>query len=190
MMHTDKQQTLLQLCQTVLDENRLRILGFLANRPASVSEMATALDQTEPMVSRQLAKLREARLVNIGRKDDRSVYQLDLAFLHGIKKDFFASDPTPASAPLNQTDKILNSFVDGERLIEIPAKHTKRLVVLEWLADKFETGVEYPERTVNELLQRHHPDHAYLRRLLVDHGLMERNHGVYRRPADGAQDTY
>lgn len=182
-MHPDKQQTLLQLCQILLDENRLGILGFLANRPASVSEIARAIDMNEKMVSRQLAKLTEARLVHIDRNDDRSVYRLDVAFLHAVKKEFFASDPADAAVTQNQDDKILNSFLDGERLLEIPAKHTKRLVVLEWLADKFETGIEYPERTVNELLQRHHPDHAYLRRLLVDHGLMERERGIYRRTA-------
>lgn len=186
VMQPDQQQTLLHFCKLLLDENRLKILGFLANQPAGVSEISTALELPEPMVSRQLARLREAKLVTIGRKDDRSVYQLDLEFLHAVKEEFFAPDPVNPPAPENQADKIRNSFLDGERLIEIPAKHTKRVVILEWLADKFDVGVDYPERTVNELLQRHHPDFAYLRRLLVDSGLMERESGVYRRTADVA----
>jgi hypothetical protein len=183
VMQPEKQQIVLHLCQVLLDENRLRILGLLASKPAGVSEIAMALNLAETMVSRQLAKLREARLISVGRDDDRNVYQLDLESLHAVKEELFARDPGTAHVPEPETqaDKILNSFLDGERLVEIPAKHTKRVVILEWLAGKFEIGVDYPERIVNELLQRHHPDHAYLRRLLVDSGLMERKTGIYRR---------
>jgi hypothetical protein len=186
VMQPDKQQTLLHLSKIVLDENRLKILGLLANQPAGVSEIARALNLTATMVSRQLARLRDASLVSTSREDDRAVYQLDLDSLHAVKEEFFARDPGNAHAPEPETpaDKILNSFLDGERLVEIPAKHSKRLVILEWLAGKFETGVDYPERTVNQLLQRHHPDFAYLRRLLVDSGLMQRETGIYRRTAD------
>lgn len=189
-MQLDKQQTVLQLCKILLDQNRLKILGFLANQPAGVSEIATALNLTEVVVSRQLAKLRETRLVaiDIDVRDGRSVYRLDIESLHAVKEELFALESIDASAaePRNQADKILDSFVDGERLLEIPAKHTKRLVILEWLASKFETGVEYPERTVNELLKRHHPDHAYLRRLLVESGLMQRERGIYQRTVEVA----
>jgi hypothetical protein len=39
----------------------------------------------------------------------------------------------------------------------------------------------YPEREVNEIISRHHPDYASLRRALVDHGLMARDAGTYWR---------
>ncbi|HEV8639362.1 MAG TPA: DUF2087 domain-containing protein [Chloroflexota bacterium] len=76
---------------------------------------------------------------------------------------------------------MLDNFFRGERLKEIPASLKKRRVVLTWLASRFETGVEYPEARVNELIQRHHPDFAALRRYLVDEGFMERRSGIYRR---------
>ena len=87
-------------------------------------------------------------------------------------------------------DRVLASFVVGERLKQIPARRKKLLVVLEWLAEGFHVGERYSERDVNERLLRHHPDFATLRRLLVDHGYLERDHGVYWRsegPVAGAQ---
>lgn len=77
--------------------------------------------------------------------------------------------------------RVLASFLVGQRLKTIPARPRKRLVVLRWLVSQFERDTEYPEAQVNELLARHHPDFAALRRYMVDEGLMTRQSGVYRR---------
>ena len=45
--------------------------------------------------------------------------------------------------------KVLRTFLDGERLTKIPDSAKKRLVILHWLADQFEAGVEYPEAELN-----------------------------------------
>src|SRR5262249_52653938 len=86
--------------------------------------------------------------------------------------------------------KVLRDFFAGDRLKEIPAQEKKRLVILRWLADQFEWGRNYSEREVNLLLKRFHPDFASLRRSLIGHRFMEREHGVYwrtrREPADDA----
>ena len=71
-------------------------------------------------------------------------------------------------------------FRDG-RLTSLPARLPVRLAALTILADRFEPGRDYAEREVSELLAADAPDHATLRRLLVDHGLLERRAGVYRR---------
>ena len=57
----------------------------------------------------------------------------------------------------------------------------KRRIVLEHIAAGFEPGVRYPERTVDAILRAWHPDHASLRRYLVDEELLEREQGVYWR---------
>jgi hypothetical protein len=41
--------------------------------------------------------------------------------------------------------------------------------------------VRYPEARINELIKRHHPDFATLRRELIGQGLMEREAGIYWR---------
>jgi hypothetical protein len=47
-------------------------------------------------------------------------------------------------------------------------KHSKLLVVLDRLAQEFVPGQTYPEAEVNDMLNRFHPDHAALRRYLVE----------------------
>jgi hypothetical protein len=78
--------------------------------------------------------------------------------------------------------EVLKRFVgpDG-RLLAIPTKHAKRMVVLDHLAQSFEPGVVYAEAEVNEILKAVHDDHAALRRYLVDQGFLERSEGHYWR---------
>jgi hypothetical protein len=78
-------------------------------------------------------------------------------------------------------DPAVQRFLRGGRLVTIPARRAKRLVVLDWLCQAFEPGRIYPEDAVNAVLDRYHPDHASLRRYLVDEGFMERRHGFYWR---------
>jgi hypothetical protein len=76
---------------------------------------------------------------------------------------------------------VLRAFVRNGRLISIPAARSKRLVVLDLVAQEFEPGRRYSESTVNLILGRFHADVAALRRYLVDEGLMERERGEYWR---------
>ena len=76
---------------------------------------------------------------------------------------------------------VLRAFVADGRLVAIPAAHGKRRVILEHIATAFEPGVRYPEREVDALLRTWHPDHAALRRYLIDEGLLTRDAGVYWR---------
>jgi hypothetical protein len=70
---------------------------------------------------------------------------------------------------------------DG-RLVSIPAKPSKREVLLPVILDRcFPEDRPYEENEVNLRLALLHPDVAALRRYLVDGGLMTREAGVYRR---------
>ncbi len=82
-----------------------------------------------------------------------------------------------------EEEKVLNTFVRDGRLVRIPARHGKKLVILRWLVERFELGVTYPEHQVNQILGQVDPDYAALRRYLVDAGLMQRDQGVYWRTA-------
>ena len=76
---------------------------------------------------------------------------------------------------------VLKNFVHRGRLTRIPAAQAKRLVVLDWLAARFEPGEIYPEQRVNAMLGEVHDDTAALRRYLVDAGFLERRDGFYWR---------
>ncbi len=80
------------------------------------------------------------------------------------------------------SERVLRAFLteDG-RLHTIPSKHAKLLVVLDHLAQSFEPGQRYREAEVDEMLQRFHPDHAALRRYLVENEFLTRAEGVYWR---------
>ena len=77
--------------------------------------------------------------------------------------------------------EVLDKFVVDGRLTTMPAARSKRLVVLDYLAGKFEPGRVYPERDVNFILGMVHADYAALRRYLVDEGLLQRRDGFYWR---------
>jgi hypothetical protein len=77
--------------------------------------------------------------------------------------------------------KVLDNFLDGDRLIEIPVTYKKRLVILKWLARFFELGISYNEAQVNAILKPHHQDCATLRREMVGCGMLAREKGIYRR---------
>lgn len=66
-----------------------------------------------------------------------------------------------------------------------PAKAADRMLVLDFLAAKFEAGRDYTEREVNDILKRHHNfgDWALLRRELFESGRFLRNPltAIYRR---------
>jgi hypothetical protein len=72
-------------------------------------------------------------------------------------------------------------FVKAGRLVIMPTKRSKLRPVLDHIAQEFELGVTYPEKDVNEVLERYHSDYAALRRYLVDEGFMTREAGVYWR---------
>src|SRR5262245_19767311 len=182
-MQQEALHNVVQLYKLFLDENRLKILGSLAQEESTVQKLARVFGLKEPLVSRHLLKLVEAGLVRFHVEDQQTWYELDLDFLNGLKKDLFAYEAltSAASGEEDEADKVLRNYLEGERLTQIPAKHSKRMIILAWLADKFDTGMKYPEKTVNEMLKRYHPDCASLRRALVDHGFMQREGGVYWR---------
>jgi hypothetical protein len=79
-------------------------------------------------------------------------------------------------------ERVLSAFLDRDgRLLRLPARRGKRLVVLEHLVQLFEPGVRYPETEVNALLRAFDDDVALLRRALVDEGFLSRAEGLYWR---------
>ena len=63
----------------------------------------------------------------------------------------------------------------------MPAKRSRRRLLLDQIAQAFEPGVRYPEQQVSLFLGTLHPDYAALRRYLVDEELLTRADGLYWR---------
>jgi len=97
-----------------------------------------------------------------------------------------AADRTSGRTPAELAAKrVLQAFFRDGRLVSIPARQCKRLVVLRELRERcFVEDRDYPEKEVNMRLALVHPDVAALRRYLVDAQLMTRSNGIYRRRPD------
>lgn len=87
-----------------------------------------------------------------------------------------------------EQQRALRPFVRDGRVVSIPSRHGKRLLLLDWLAQEFEPGRVYSEATVNLVLGKRHPDTAALRRYLVDDGFLTRDTGIYWR-SGGSTDS-
>ncbi len=184
-MPEEEFQALLQFFKVLADENRLKILGLLANREQSVEELAALLELRAPTVSHHLAKLKEPGFVSMRSEGNTHLYRLDAEALRNASKGLLSSEKMASLVEDVEGDawerKVLRDFFDGTRLKEIPASRKKRAVILRWLANQFEPGVMYKEAQVNEILQRYHPDASFLRRELIAEKLMQREGGLYWR---------
>lgn len=184
-MSQEEFQTLLRFFKTIGNESRLKILGILATGECDVGELAARLELREPTVSHHLARLKALGLVDMRVEGNNHIYFLDVKALEAMNKDLF----TPQSlaslvADLPEDDprqKVLQQFIQENRIKTIPARHQKRVLVLSWLADQFDWDVRYTEAEISERLKAYHPDYAALRRYLVDEGFMQREHGLYWR---------
>jgi hypothetical protein len=78
-------------------------------------------------------------------------------------------------------DPSLQVFMRDDQLATMPARMSRRRMLLDVIAQAFEPGVRYEERDVDRFLRRIHADHAALRRYLVDEGFLERSGGQYWR---------
>lgn len=71
----------------------------------------------------------------------------------------------------------LRAYVREGRIAVLPAKRSRRRLLLEQVAQAFEPGLRYPERDVDEILKPLFDDHCALRRYLIDEDLLSRTPG-------------
>jgi len=77
----------------------------------------------------------------------------------------------------DENEKVLNAHfpegLDGALKL-LPVKEKKKLIILRHIIKRFERGVRYNEKQVNEILKSVFDKHVILRRLLIDYGFMSR----------------
>jgi hypothetical protein len=160
-----------------VDPVRLAILGRGAVGVVDADEIVSALGVAPRRVSREMARLAGAGLLVDGRLATEALR----ALARSLPQER-AADPAVLEGPWGPDEaRVLATFFSGSRLATIPSQRAKRVVVLERLVQEFEPGLRYSEREVDSTLQRFHPDHASLRRYLVDEEFLTRADGVYWR---------
>lgn len=168
-----------ELCRLLAEPERLAAFAAVVLGAGSVAEVAEVTGLPTRAVAEAVRRLAAGGLV--GAAEDGALVADRAAFKDAVRpvatKPELAEplDPDPGRAA------VLRSFLRDGRLVQLPAARGKRRVVLEHVAASFEPGVRYPERAVDAVLRAWHPDHATLRRYLVDEQLMAREAGEYWR---------
>src|SRR5258708_32501799 len=83
-MEPEEFDMLLNFFKVMGNESRLKIVGLLANRDYTVSELASALDLKEPTISQHLTMLKSAGVVDLrpeGNFRDSALYSKELRAL-------------------------------------------------------------------------------------------------------------
>ena len=76
----------------------------------------------------------------------------------------------------------LRAFIHGGRITAVPARQTRRRLLLDQVAQAFEPGRRYPEQVVNDILRPLFDDYCALRRYLIDENFLSRTPaGIYWR---------
>jgi hypothetical protein len=87
-----------------------------------------------------------------------------------------------ADDPLADPPQQLRAFVRDGKITAMPARRTRRRLLLDQVVQAFEPGRTYPEATVNEVLKVIFDDYCALRRYLVDELFLSRTAaGTYWR---------
>lgn len=161
--------------------DRLPVVAALVLGSTTVAEIAARTDLPVRDVLRVLTRLESAGLASVRGQE----WSLHVDVLReAVTSNRWPAQPPPATDEVATSAKsaaVLRAFVRDGKLLHIPAQHSKRLVVLDYLAREFEPGVRYAETEVNEKLSTHHPDYAALRRYLVEEDFLAREGGIYWR---------
>jgi hypothetical protein len=167
-----------ELWGLLADEERLRVFAALALGARSLVEVADRSGVDARLAVRALKRLEKGGVVARTGNDwelRRDVIDAQARRTAAPRPAFDDEGLSPEQA------SVLRKFLRDGRLATIPAAHSKRLVVLDHIAKVFDIGVRYSEREVDALLHVFHPDHAALRRYLVDGGFLSREAGIYWR---------
>ncbi|MEM9131532.1 MAG: DUF2087 domain-containing protein [Actinomycetota bacterium] len=167
------------LVRLLAQPDRRRVAAALILHPATTAELVTATDLDVRTVTDAVSRLVAGGLVEEG--DDGHFVVLEAAFEQAARHD------APARAASEHPDepvevaRVLDQAFSEGRLVHLPTKRTKRLIVLDHLAQRFEPGRRYTERQVNASLAAVDDDVAALRRYLVDERFLDRAAGEYWR---------
>ena len=169
-----------ELVRLLADRDRRCVVAalILAAGPTAASDVAAAADLPVRDTLAALDRLATAGLVL---RSDETFAVRDDAFEVAARAEAIAPEPSPHSDQPYDVARVLDlAFKDGQ-LVQWPAKRAKRLVVLDFMAQRFDIGQRYKETEVNNRLRSFGADVATMRRYLVDEQFMDRSSGEYWR---------
>lgn len=190
-MDTQTKQ-LLYMLKALAEEKRITLLRLMHQQEYSVGDLAQLVELSEPTVSHHLTRLREVGLINLRTAGTQRFYRVNESGLTRFKRLADEIEQMPLTTQPAESDeswidkldwpeedrKVLRGLTHGGKLLHIPNKHKKWLVILRWLATLFQADMLYTEKDVNDILKSvFEEDYVALRRGLVDMGYLRRERG-------------
>ncbi len=180
----------LDFVKAVSDADRLRIIGVLARRPATIREVAAQLDMPFREAFGHLGMLELAGVVH----KTGDLFSVDDDALERLSKQELAKETELPALPTGldaRSRSILRTFLRAEvPYRQLPAQAPKLRIILEYLVTAFEPDREYTEKQVNGILRGSYPDVASARRALINSGLLARegDGSRYWRPSSASTE--
>lgn len=175
-------ETLVTFFKALADATRLRIIGLLAVEERTVDELSMLVDVRPPTVSHHLAKLKALGLVSSRQDGVRRWYRLEAEAVESFAQEVLASDglstlgdEVEATAGSANELKIMRTFMEGDRITKLPAKWSKKKVLLRYIFQQLDAETVYSERALNEAIEPVYHDYVTARRLMVDLGWLTRD---------------
>jgi hypothetical protein len=182
--HRENLEVRAKLFKALGHPTRILILNLIKNKPRHTEEMAAILNLQPATISHHLSLLSEAGLLTSKKDQYYQIYQLVEEPMQKTIAEM-VQVPQPGMKANVEVDayrqKVLKSFFQHGRLVQIPSQQKKKQVILEEIVKIFTPGEKYTEWDVNKMLVDFNEDVASLRRYLIEFKLMARDHEIYWR---------
>jgi biotin operon repressor len=174
--------------KALADPTRIKMILLLAKGPLHGIEIADRLSISTPTVTHHANKLRDAGLLYQRREkntiyfslDEKSLTRSNQAILNLLEQAKREEDDLLQAEHQQMKDSVINNFFakDG-RLKHIPSQLKKKLIILEFMVERLESGKKYEEKEMNEFIKQFHDDFATIRREFIMYQFMYRENSVY-----------
>lgn len=186
----DPNEELMQFFKTFIDVERLKVVGVLAQTPATVQQLSDRLNMPGYEVIRHVEQLRATGVIRQSNDaNGADIFELIPETLEDMARRQFARarEQAPVFADRRQLPpdfteeerKILFTFTrpTGE-IMRISTQKKKQDVLVRYarynVLKALEPGKQYTEKEINAIIKQYHPDAAFFRRTFVDTGYLAR----------------
>ena len=171
----------LELVRLLAEPERRKVIAALILSSGNLDYLVSATGLETRSLVDATNRLTAAGLVE--QSSDGEFVVIEHVFKQAARSNLTTDSIKEAASckPTSNRERIIAQCIANGRLVHIPRKRAKRLVLLDFLAQQFEPGVRYTERQVNTVLRTYDDDVATLRRYLVDELFLDRADGEYWR---------
>ena len=176
---------MLEFVKALSHADRLRVVGVLARKAASVKEISETLGMPFREVVQHVAMLSQAGVI-LEQEGAWTIDSLNMEKLSRIQFEGQREAYSPAPDLRDKARKVLTAYLNRDGTIrQIPAQEEKLRIILDYILQAFTPGVIYTEKEVNMIVRRFHLDTASIRRDMIDRKMLERKSdgSQYWRPA-------